>query len=406
MTTAFALSEKDLKVLSVVHPVLEKLVKEAAKHTEVPFMVFEGVRTLARQKKLKRQGKSKTLRSRHLTGHAVDLVPLLPNKKGKLQPTWDVAGTRNIAAAMFRAGLELKLSDKFRWGGTWRTDAGTTEDLKGREDGSFNRFYDGPHFELLRKVYGDKPVKRTRDYQNAQAGRSVYNQTRTKTQSKFDGRVKTQFAESVQKALNEFGIKTDVDGFYGDTTRKNVALMQKRLGLGQDGLWGGKTSTKFHEWRRLKATQKPVVAPAPKPVVPPTEQPTPRSEPVYASAPLPQDANPDTHSVVSDDKSTRPVKDRGEALDDSADRYDANPPEIKGPLKDRGKSSATNSKGLFNMDGKKTYILVAVGIALAVAEGVFGLDIPGFAVEGNLIEYVIGLLGIGTLRHGVAKSGS
>ncbi|MFO0467523.1 MAG: M15 family metallopeptidase, partial [bacterium] len=59
--------------LAGVHPDLVRVVERAAKDG-TKFRVIEGLRTMDRQAELVRAGKSQTMRSRHLTGHAVDLA--------------------------------------------------------------------------------------------------------------------------------------------------------------------------------------------------------------------------------------------------------------------------------------------------------------------------------------------
>lgn len=382
----FQLSEKDLKVLSVVHPTLERIVKRAAEETEVPFVVFEGVRTLARQKQLKRKGASKTLKSRHLEGFAVDLVPIID---GKI--VWDVEGTRVIAAAMFKASADLGFENKIRWGGTWRTDAGTTEDMRGREDGSFNRFYDGPHFELSSRYY-TTPAKRTRDYLASRGTGTPPSRMREKTipGSKFNGRIKTVFAESVQRALVEFGIPVTIDGFYGDGTREGVAKLQEALKVHVDGLWGPGTSKAYHAWKQRRAEALRIEERNKRLDGPP---------PTQAPVSLMSDASPVTNPIVSDDKSSRPIQGKDAALQGASTEYDKAPPKIDGP------EYAQNNKGSFTMDGKKTYIVAGIVLLLAVVEGVLGYDIPGVDIApGDVINYVLSALGLGALGHKVDKA--
>lgn len=111
-----------------VHPDLVKVVKRAAELTEVDFVVTEGLRTLARQRQLLAKGASRTLRSRHLDGHAVDLAA----KVGK-EIRWDWPLYHKLAAAMKAAAKELKVP--IEWGGDWKS------------------FKDGPHFQLPWKQY-------------------------------------------------------------------------------------------------------------------------------------------------------------------------------------------------------------------------------------------------------------
>jgi peptidoglycan L-alanyl-D-glutamate endopeptidase CwlK len=117
------LSARSRQRLTGVHQDLVRVVLRAAELTEVDFVVTEGVRTLARQKQLVAAGASKTLRSRHLTGHAVDLAAVVGG-----QVRWDWPLYHKLADAMKRAAAELGVP--LEWGGDWRT------------------FKDGPHFQL------------------------------------------------------------------------------------------------------------------------------------------------------------------------------------------------------------------------------------------------------------------
>lgn len=126
------LSQSSLNNLKGVHPDLVRVVKRAILITEVDFRVGEGLRSLAQQKKNVAKGVSWTLNSRHLTGHAVDLLALINNKV-----TWSWAPYYKIAEAMKEAAKEEKV--KIEWGGDWK------------------KTKDGPHFELDRKTY---PVRK------------------------------------------------------------------------------------------------------------------------------------------------------------------------------------------------------------------------------------------------------
>lgn len=138
-------SARSLKNLSGIHPDLRRVIDRALQDSPLDFVVIEGLRTKERQKQLVASGASKTLNSRHLTGHAVDLVPIGQNGKAAFDwPLYDRLGPAVKAAAQAE-GVEIV------WGGDW------------------NSFKDGPHFELDRKVYpaGDwvskakPPVERT-----------------------------------------------------------------------------------------------------------------------------------------------------------------------------------------------------------------------------------------------------
>ena len=119
----FVLGSKSLAKLNGVHPDLVKVVKAAIQLSEVDFTVLEGLRTLTRQKQLLAAGATRTLNSRHLTGHAVDLGALIG---GTVR--WDWPLYFKIADAMKAAAADLGIP--LEWGGDWRT------------------FKDGPHFQL------------------------------------------------------------------------------------------------------------------------------------------------------------------------------------------------------------------------------------------------------------------
>lgn len=123
---AFKLGKKSLERLQGVHPDLIAVVKLAITKTPIDFTVLEGLRTQERQKQLVASGASKTMNSRHLTGHAVDLAPLPID--------WDNRDAfKTVSTAMKAAAEELGI--KIEWGGDFKT------------------FSDMPHYQLARSAY-------------------------------------------------------------------------------------------------------------------------------------------------------------------------------------------------------------------------------------------------------------
>lgn len=83
----FKLGKRSNSRLLGVNPILAFAVTEAIKITKIDFSVFEGVRTKRRQKLLVKRGVSWTMKSRHLSGNAVDLVVYKNNKL-----SWSIQG--------------------------------------------------------------------------------------------------------------------------------------------------------------------------------------------------------------------------------------------------------------------------------------------------------------------------
>ena len=124
----YSLGSRSKKRLEGVHPDLVRVVERAIELTEVDFTVLEGMRTVARQKKLVAKGASTTMNSRHLTGHAVDIGAWVG---GTVR--WDWPLYYKLAEAMKQAAKELNVD--LEWGGDWKS------------------FKDGPHFELSWAAY-------------------------------------------------------------------------------------------------------------------------------------------------------------------------------------------------------------------------------------------------------------
>lgn len=125
---SFAFGARSLKRLEGVHPDLVRVMKRAIACSPLDFTVLEGVRTLARQKQLMASGATRTMNSRHLTGHAVDIAPVIG---GTVR--WDWPLYHQLALVVKKAAAELEVP--LQWGGDWRS------------------FKDGPHWELPWKAY-------------------------------------------------------------------------------------------------------------------------------------------------------------------------------------------------------------------------------------------------------------
>lgn len=86
--------------------------------------VSEGLRTVERQKALVAKGASKTMKSRHIIGQAVDVFILKDNKT----LDWDIKSFAKFNEIVQETAKEMGI--KITWGGTW------------------TKLVDGPHFQI------------------------------------------------------------------------------------------------------------------------------------------------------------------------------------------------------------------------------------------------------------------
>lgn len=124
----FIFGERSLKNLQGVHPDLIAICKMALDLTLIDFGITEGLRTIEKQKERVRTGKSQTMKSRHLTGHAIDIFAY-PTPEG----SWNFPDYELISSAFKQAAKSL--GHNIEWGGDWKT-------LK-----------NGPHFQLTWSEY-------------------------------------------------------------------------------------------------------------------------------------------------------------------------------------------------------------------------------------------------------------
>ena len=124
----FCFSETSLKKFNGVHPDLVRVMKRAIFLSPVDFKITEGLRTVQRQTQLVAAGASRTMNSRHITGHAVDVAALIGR-----EVRWDWPLYGKIAYAVKQAALDVTVM--VEWGGDWK------------------HFKDGPHFQLPHRVY-------------------------------------------------------------------------------------------------------------------------------------------------------------------------------------------------------------------------------------------------------------
>jgi len=148
---SFRLSERSLSNLQGVDEQLVATVKLAILLTKTDFGVICGIRTMEEQRALVAKGASKTMRSKHLDGKAVDLMAFIGSRG-----SWELNLYDDLADAMKQAATET--GAVLRWGAAWhvpdiRDWDGSMEDAMNsyvdlrRSEGK-RPFIDGPHFEI------------------------------------------------------------------------------------------------------------------------------------------------------------------------------------------------------------------------------------------------------------------
>jgi peptidoglycan LD-endopeptidase CwlK len=138
----FKLSERSLGNLKGVDARLQKAVQHAIGETKVDFGVICGLRTIEEQRELVAKGASQTLKSKHLTGDAVDLMAYIGSRG-----SWELNLYDDIADAM-RKGAELA-NVPIRWGAAWHIN--DIRDWKGTMEEAMNEYID------LRRRQGKRP---------------------------------------------------------------------------------------------------------------------------------------------------------------------------------------------------------------------------------------------------------
>lgn len=126
----YKFGKRSLENLIGVHPDLIKVAMRAIEISPCDFGITEGLRSKERQEQLVREKKSQTRFSRHITGHAIDVVAWVGG-----EVSWSWQYYEQIARAMKSAAHQLDI--EIEWGGDWKS------------------LPDGVHFQLPKAAYPD-----------------------------------------------------------------------------------------------------------------------------------------------------------------------------------------------------------------------------------------------------------
>ena len=201
-------SQRSLSSLNGIHPDLRRVIDRALQSSPLDFAVIEGLRTKARQEQLVASGASTTMNSRHLTGHAVDLLPIDPTTgKGEFAwPLYDKLGPA-VKAAAKKEGVPLI------WGGDWTS------------------FKDGPHFELDRRVYNEAKWTTTEKPAEGRSSATESNTVRASAVTVASGAGSAVAALSALDSVAQYIVLA----FAGVIVLAGIWIMRERLRKWADG---------------------------------------------------------------------------------------------------------------------------------------------------------------------------
>jgi N-acetyl-anhydromuramyl-L-alanine amidase AmpD len=146
------------------------------------------------------------MKSRHITGHAVDIAPVIDG-----QPSWSWPLYYKLAPQVKAAAKAVGVP--IEWGGDWKS------------------FKDGPHWQL---PWSYDTSKATMPLESPRKPADEPNEVLRRGSS--GERVK-----ALQGALREQGYTIDVDGDFGERTAYVVSNFQKSNHLVADSIVGPKT---------------------------------------------------------------------------------------------------------------------------------------------------------------------
>lgn len=129
MTSKYKFAQRSEDNLKGVKSPLVVVIRRALEITSVDFAVIEGLRTQERQRELVAKGASKTMNSKHLTGDAVDVMPVGAD--------WNKATDWLPVLNAVKQAAEDK-GVKLRFGYTWTQNP----------NDQAAKFLDAPHIEL------------------------------------------------------------------------------------------------------------------------------------------------------------------------------------------------------------------------------------------------------------------
>lgn len=114
MTDLRTFSERSKTKLQGVDPRLVHIAELALQRSPFDFGITCGLRTIEEQRNLVHEGKSRTMKSKHLEGRAIDIVIYINGKAN-----WDVDNYRKVSQVFKQVATEEDI--QIEWGGDWKS---------------------------------------------------------------------------------------------------------------------------------------------------------------------------------------------------------------------------------------------------------------------------------------------
>ena len=108
----FKLSQRSLDRMEGVDERLVAVAKAAIGHTKTDFGVICGLRTIGEQRELVAKGASKTMKSKHIEGRALDLMAYVGSRG-----SWELNLYDDLADAVKQGAIDVGVA--VRWGAAW-----------------------------------------------------------------------------------------------------------------------------------------------------------------------------------------------------------------------------------------------------------------------------------------------
>lgn len=160
---------------------------------KVQVLIYDTIRTKAQQAENVKKGVSKTMKSYHIVGQALDFV--FVDSKGK--PMWSLS---SYTSKMDIINYARKLG--FIWGADWDNDGNWRDET----------FLDSPHLQYNYKGYGTDTF-----------GKSVGGSNPVNSDKEINK--KDDVIREIQMAMNSrYNLKIETDGYYGEKTREALLI--------------------------------------------------------------------------------------------------------------------------------------------------------------------------------------